>query len=45
MSQEQNFLEISMKILESQAQMAAENPFGFGYLLNIISIYLTKNYS
>jgi len=40
MSQEQNFLEIVTKILESQAQMAAENPFGFGYLLNTISIYL-----
>jgi uncharacterized protein YyaL (SSP411 family) len=42
MSQEQNFLEITTKILESQAQMAAENPFGFGYLLNTLSIYLEK---
>jgi hypothetical protein len=42
LSQEQNFLEIVTKILESQAQMAAENPFGFGYLLNTISIYLQK---
>ncbi|HJJ23297.1 MAG TPA: thioredoxin domain-containing protein [Nitrosopumilus sp.] len=42
MSHEQNFLEISTKIMESQAQMAAENPFGFGYLLNTISIYLEK---
>jgi len=41
-SQEQKFLEISTKILESQAQMAAENPFGFGYLLNTIAIYLEK---
>ncbi len=32
LSQEQKFLEITTKILESQAQMAAENPFGFGYL-------------
>ena len=39
-SQDQKFLEISTKILESQAQMAAENPFGFGYLLNTIAIYL-----
>ena len=39
-SQNQKFLEISTKILESQAQMAAENPFGFGYLLNTIAIYL-----
>jgi uncharacterized protein YyaL (SSP411 family) len=41
-SQEQRFLEITTKIVESQAQMAAENPFGFGYLLNTISIYLEK---
>ena len=42
LSQEQNFLQIVTKILESQAQMSAENPFGFGYLLNTISIYLQK---
>jgi len=42
MSQEQSFLEITTKILESQAQTAAENPFGFGYLLNVLSIYLEK---
>jgi len=42
LSQNQKFLEISTKILESQAQMAAENPFGFGYLLNTITIYLEK---
>ncbi|MFQ5781863.1 MAG: thioredoxin domain-containing protein [Nitrosopumilus sp.] len=41
-SQEQTFLNISTKIMESQAQMAAENPFGFGYLLNTISVYLDK---
>ena len=42
MSQEQKFLDITTKIMESQAQMAAENPFGFGYLLNTISNYLEK---
>ena len=42
LSQDQNFLEISTKIMESQAQMAAENPFGFGYLLNTIFTYLEK---
>ena len=42
MSQTQKFLDIATKIMESQAQMAAENPFGFGYLLNTISIYLEK---
>ncbi len=42
LSQKQEFLDITTKILESQAQMAAENPFGFGYLLNTLSIYLEK---
>ena len=28
--------------MESQAQIAAENPFGFGYLLNTISMYIQK---
>jgi hypothetical protein len=39
---EKKFLDITTKILESQAQMAAENPFGFGYLLNTLAIYLEK---
>ncbi|MDH3502378.1 MAG: thioredoxin domain-containing protein [Nitrosopumilus sp.] len=42
LTQEKQFLEISIKIMESQAQMAAENPFGFGYLLNTIYMYLQK---
>ena len=42
MSQTEKFLDIATKIMESQAQMAAENPFGFGYLLNTISMYLEK---
>lgn len=42
LSQEQVFLEITTRIMESQAQMAAENPFGFGYLLNTVSLYLEK---
>ncbi len=42
LSQEPSFLEIATKIMESQAQMAAENPFGFGYLLNTISMYVQK---
>ena len=28
--------------MESQAQMAAENPFGFGYLLNTITMFIQK---
>ena len=42
LSQEQTFLKITTKIMESQAQMAAENPFGFGYLLNTLSMYIQK---
>ena len=42
LSQEQSFFDVATKIIESQAQMAAENPFAFGYLLNSISIYLQK---
>ncbi len=42
LTQEHKFLEISTKIMESQAQMAAENPFGFGFLLNVIYMYLQK---
>ena len=40
LTQEKNFLDISLKIMESQASMAAENPFGFGNLLNSIYMYL-----
>jgi len=42
LSQEKIFLEITTKIMESQAQIAAENPFGFGYLLNTISMFIQK---
>ena len=42
LTQEKKFLEISVKIMENQAQMAAENPFGFGNLLNAIYMYLQK---
>ena len=42
LTQHKQFLDISTKILESQAQMAAENPFGFGYLLNTLYLYLQK---
>ena len=42
LSQEKIFLDVTTKIMESQAQIAAENPFGFGYLLNTISMYIQK---
>jgi hypothetical protein len=42
LTQEQKFLKIATKIMESQAQMAAENPFGFGFLLNTIFMYIQK---
>ena len=38
----ERFIEVSLKIMESLAAMAAENPFGFGYLLNVIYMYLQK---
>ena len=42
LTQEHTFLEKATKIIESQAQIAAENPFGFGYLLNTIFMYMQK---
>jgi uncharacterized protein YyaL (SSP411 family) len=42
LTQEKKFLDISTKVMESQASIAAENPFGFGYLLNTIFMYLQK---
>ena len=41
---EQKFLDITLKILESQAQMAAENPFGFGYLAQYTCNLLGKTF-
>lgn len=38
----ERFLEISTKVMETFANMAAQNPFGFGYLLNTIYMYLQK---
>ncbi|WP_268541862.1 thioredoxin domain-containing protein [Candidatus Nitrosotenuis cloacae] len=40
LTQQKQFLDISVKIMESFGVMAAENPFGFGYLLNTIYLYL-----
>ena len=42
LTQEKKFLQISLAVMESQAMMASENPFGFGYLLNTIYMYLQK---
>ena len=42
LTQEKKFLEISTTIMENQAQMAAENPFGFGHLLNTVFMYIQK---
>jgi len=42
LTQEKKFLDISLRIMESQASLAAENPFGFGHLLNTIFMYLKK---
>ncbi len=40
LTQEDKFLKIATQIMESQAQIAAENPFGFGYLLNTIYTFM-----
>lgn len=42
LTQRKRFLEIATKTMESFALAAAENPFGFGYLLNTIYLYLEK---
>lgn len=42
LTQEKKFLDISIKIMQSQGIKAAENPFGFGQLLNTIFLYLQK---
>ena len=42
LTQEKKFLDISTAIIESQGQSAAENPFGFGNLLNTIYLYVQK---
>ena len=41
-TQNKQFLEISKKIIEAQATAAAENPFAFGYLLNVLYLYHQK---
>ena len=40
LTQEKKLLDISTKTMESFSIMAAENPFGFGYLLNTMYLYL-----
>ena len=42
LTQNKKFLEIPTKIMKHRAKIAAENPFGFGYLLNTIFMYLQK---
>jgi uncharacterized protein len=39
---DKKYLDASLKIMESLSTMAAENPFGFGQLLNVIYMYLKK---
>ncbi len=41
-TQNDKYLVASVKVMESLAIMAAENPFGFGQLLNNIYLYLQK---
>jgi uncharacterized protein len=39
---EKKYLETAIKVMESLGMMAAENPFGFGQLLNAVYAYLIK---
>jgi len=39
-TQNNRYLDVSVKIMESLSTMAAENPFGFGQLLIVMYIYL-----
>ena len=40
LTHQEKFLKISEKILESNGTSAAENPFAFGYLLNVMNLYI-----
>ncbi|MGI0040540.1 MAG: thioredoxin domain-containing protein, partial [Nitrosopumilaceae archaeon] len=42
LTQDKKFLDVSIRIMESLSMMAAENPFGFGQLLNTIYLYIQK---
>jgi hypothetical protein len=42
LTQKEKFYKITQKILELQASMAAENPFAFGYLLNVLYLDIQK---
>jgi uncharacterized protein YyaL (SSP411 family) len=42
LTQNNRYLDVSVKIMESLSTMAAENPFGFGQLLNTMYLYLQK---
>ena len=39
---EKKYLDTAIKVMESLGMMAAENPFGFGQLLNAVYAYLIK---
>jgi len=41
-TQEKKYLDTSIKVMESLATLAAENPFGFGQILNVVYAYLKK---
>lgn len=42
LTQEKKYLDVSIAVMESLAVMAAENPFGFGQMLNTVYAYLQK---
>ena len=42
LTQDKKYLDVSIKVMESLSMVAAENPFGFGQLLNVVYAYLKK---
>ncbi len=42
LTQNNRYIDVSVKIIESLSTMAAENPFGFGHLLITMYLYLQK---
>ena len=42
LTQDKKFFDVSTKVMESLSMLAAENPFGFGQLLNTIFLYTRK---
>ena len=42
LTQDKRYFDVSTRVMESLGSMAAENPFGFGQLLNAVYMYVKK---